>query len=489
MNNYISVSKPLSSLLCLLLLGLAGFAAAGTPLSLKTALEEGVKGNLDIQRSELGSDGIDAQVDVAFRKYLPQLTVNGNVTRLWMDPAKVPNYEAWIASMAGAGPLNPNNAFMEVPINWNMTGDIKVSQLLYAPQALTGIKMAKKGKEIDALGRQELKEGIIYGISMQYWSIVYMEENLAVLTKSRDNLVEMLKIVEAMMKQGLAKKSDLNATLMSIADVNTQVDNLKTLIEGKKDALLQIMGRTIGTEIDLTDRLSTGGGLDSIDRDSLYNRDITSKKVEQFFAERSAETQEIMHGDPLSGSITLKRMEQQIKLQEMQIDLTKEKIYPNIVAFASYGTDAKREKFDFYSSPQDKFKDNGTVGINVTIPVFDGMSNSAERSYARIQKRQIEIDMEKQKTTLQATYKDAKSTLLNAQRLVVRNWAVVKISEDNYFMKEAEYKEQIATITDLLKADSDMQRAYSNLFNALLSEKTAELALEQVLGLLHRRVQ
>jgi outer membrane protein TolC len=75
-------------------------------------------------------------------------------------------------------------------------------------------------------------------------------------------------------------------------------------------------------------------------------------------------------------------MEQQIKLQEMQIDLTKEKIYPNIVAFASYGTDAKREKFDFLSSPQDKFKDNGMVGINVTIPVFDGMSNSAERPHA-----------------------------------------------------------------------------------------------------------
>jgi outer membrane protein TolC len=447
--------------LFLLVLGAIVFVnAAGTPLGIKQALSEGLKGNLDIKRSELGSEGIDAQVNAAFRGYLPQLTASGSVTRLWAnDPTMVPNYPAWISSLAGAGPLNPANSMLEIPINWNVAGDLKLTQFLYVPQAITGIRMAKKGKEIDALGKQELREGIIYGISMQYWTIVYMEENLGVLQKSKDNLGKTRGAVAAMVEQGIAKKSDLNTMDINLASLSTQIDNLEIQIQTQKDALLQIMGRSPGEAIDLTDRLSV---------DFRNSEDIS--------------------GNPLQSSITLKRMEQQVKLSELNIDLTSEKIYPNIVAFASYGTQAAGEKFDFFSSPKEKFKDNGTVGVSLTIPIFDGMSNSAERSYARIQKRQTEIDMEKQKLALQATYETAKSTLLKAQSLVERNRETAKLSEENYNMKELEYKEQVATITDLLTADNNMQTARSNLINALYTEKTAELALEQVLGILRGKV-
>jgi len=171
----------------------------------------------------------------------------------------------------------------------------------------------------------------------------------------------------------------------------------------------------------------------------------------------------------------------------MQIDLTRQSIYPNVVAFASYGTQSSSGKFDFFSKPQDKFKDNGTVGVSVSVPIFDGMSNSAERTYARIQKRQLEIDREKQKITLQAAYESAKATLFNAQNLVERNKENVKLAEENYLMKELEYKEQVAPITDLLNADNDMQTANSNLISALYTEKTAELTLEQVLGILRQK--
>ena len=443
-------------IVCFLALA-AGFAtAAGIPLSLKQALSEGLKGNLDIQRSELGSEGIDAQISAAFRSYLPQLTANGTATRLFFnDPTMVPNYATWIPALAGGPPIDPNTAILEFPINWGVTGDIKLTQFLYVPQALTGISMAKKGKEIDALGKQELKEGIIYGITMQYWAIVYMEENLDIMQKSKDNLSKTREAIAAMVEQGIVKKSDLNTMDINLASLETQIDNLKVQIQTQKDALLQIMGRTPGEGIELTDRLGT---------DFRNTVDIS--------------------GDPLQSSITLRRMEQQVKLQEMQIDLTRQEIYPNVVAFASYGTQSGGEKF---GDVKDNFADNGTVGISVTVPLFDGLSNSAKRSNARIQKRQLEIDMEKQKLALQATYESARATLFNAKNLVERNKENVKLSEENYLMKELEYKEQVAPITDLLTADNNMQTARSNLVNALYTEKTAELALEQVLGVLRRR--
>jgi len=448
-------------LFLLVLVGVVGFASAAGPLSLKQALSEGLKGNLDIQKSELGSDGIDAQVEAAFRSYLPQLTANGSATRLFFkDPTMVPNYPAWITALASPRPedrLNPADAMLKFPINWGVTGDIKLTQFLYVPQALTGIKMARKGKEIDALGKQELKEGIIYGITMQYWAIVYMEENLAILQKSINNLSKTREVIASMVGEGIAKKSDLNTMDINLASLNTQIDNLKVQIQTQKDALLQIMGRSPGENIELTDRLSV---------DSRNSEDES--------------------GDPLQSSITLKRMEQQVKLQEMQIDLTRQEIYPNVVAFASYGTSSGGEKL---GDVKDNFNDEGMIGLSVTIPLFDGRSNSAKRTYSSIQKRQLEIDMEKQKLALRATYESAKATLFNSKNLVERNKENAKLSEENYQMKELEYKEQVAPITDLLTADNNMQTALSNLVNALYTEKTAEIALEQVLGILRQRVE
>jgi outer membrane protein TolC len=425
--------------------------ASAAPLSLKAALEEGMKRNLDIQKSELGTNNIDAQVDAAFRRYLPQVTASGTVTHLWMDPVRIP--DPFIAQMLGV-PVN------EVSINWNVAGSLNFSQFLYVPQALTGIKMAKKGKEIDALGKMELREGIIFGIAMQYWVIVYMEENLEVLKRSKDNLSKTQSMIEAMVEQGIAKRSDLNTMTINLAALSTQIDNLSTQIRSQKDALLQIMGRSPGEEISLTDRLN----IDSRNSNSIS-------------------------GNPLQNSITLKRMEQQIKLQEMNIDLVAQEMYPSVVAFASYGTQASRENFDFFNSPQDKFKDDGKLGVSVSVPIFDGMSNRAKRSSAQIQKRQLELDMEKQKLALQATYENAKAVLFNAQKLVERNEKSANLAEENYLMKELEYKEQVAPITDLLTADNNMQTAYSNLINALYTEKTAELALEQVLGILRHRAE
>jgi len=445
----------MNKILCLLAFCAAGFAFAGSPLGLKQALSEGLKGNLDIQKSELGSEGIDAQVNAALRKYLPQLTASGTVTRLWAnDPAKI---------QIGAKPVPNDKGYLDFitidyPVNWNVSADLKLQQFLYVPQALTGIAMAKKGKEIDALVKQEIKEGIIYGISMQYWSVVYMEENLDVMQKSKDNLGKTREAIAAMVAHGIAKKGDLNTMDINLVALGTQIDNLKVQIQTQKDALLQTMGRPIGEDISLTDRLSV---------------DYRAAGGES--------------GDPLQSSITLKRMDQMVRLQELQMELTRESVYPNVVAFASYGTQASRGKFDFFSKPNDKFKDNGTVGINLSVSIFDGMSNDAERTYARIQKRQLEIDREKQKITLQAAYESAKATLFNAQNLVERNKENVKLAEENYLMKELEYKEQVAPITDLLTADNNMQTANSNLINALYTEKTAELALEQVLGILRQK--
>ncbi|MDR0516838.1 MAG: TolC family protein [Fibromonadaceae bacterium] len=429
-------------------------------LSLSECLHDGVKGSVALRKAELGTEKMDAQVSRALRSYLPQVTASGSVTRLFMDPTMVPNYKAIFTSLATAGavPFDPNEAMLKYPINWNMAGDLKLTQFLYVPQVITGIKMAKKGKEIDALAKEATSDGIIQGLATLYWTIVYMEENLVVLTRSRDNLTRVQKVISDMVAHGIAKKSDFNSMGISIATLDAQIDQLEDQIDAQKKTLLTIMGRSPNDEITLKDRFS------------MENR------VKQ------------LSGSPKE-TVMLKLIQKQIELQDLQITLTGTERWPSIVAFASYGTQASREKFDFLSSPQDKFSDNGAVGINVTVPIFDGLSNSAAKTQARIERQQLELDAEQEKLNIDATAANAKAILSTAQSGVLRRVETVKMAEENYSMKEAEYQEQVAPLTDLITAESNVLQARSSLIDALYSEKKAELDLEAVLGMLHRRIE
>ena len=67
--------------------------------------------------------------------------------------------------------------------------------------------------------------------------------------------------------------------------------------------------------------------------------------------------------------------------------------------------------------------------------------------------------------------------------------AKVKMAEENFAMKEMEYQEQVASLSDLLTAENDVISARSGLVEALFNEKTAELELKQVLGLLAQEVK
>jgi outer membrane protein TolC len=244
---------------------------------------------------------------------------------------------------------------------------------------------------------------------------------------------------------------------INIASLDASAEKLEQQVKTQKLALLNAMGRT-QSELFLTDKLSV---------------DNRSKADPE--------------GDALKNSTTLRLLEEQVQLKDMQETLAGQSRLPTVVAFAKYGTEGTSEHFDFYENTSDKFTDTGVLGVQIDVPIFDGMSSSNAKSKARIEKRQLQIDLEKKKIAIQADVSNAKTALATARSQVERQIANTKLSEENYQMKELEYKEQVASLSDLLTAESNVLSARSNLAEALYNEKTAELNLEQALGQISQR--
>jgi outer membrane protein len=424
-----------------LALALAGPALAQNTLTLQECLDAGLKGNLDLQRLEEGTELTRSQIEEAKSSYYPTLKASGSIVNMWDKP-----YSAAYQKDVGN--------------RWTTSGGLTLSQPIFVAQVLTGVKVAKKGLELDGLGKQAQRDGVIQQLATLYWTAVYLEENQTVLVKSRDNLVRVQTTVQALVDNGVAKKSDLNSMDISISSLNATVEKMGNQVAAQKTALLQAMGRAPQSDLVLADRLA-----------------VDKRNVSE------------LSGDALQNSTALKILENQVELKDMQETLTGQSRWPTVVAFAKYSTEGTSESFDFYDNPNDKFTDTGVLGVQVDMPIFDGMSASINKTQIRIEKRQLQIDIAKKRLALQADAADAKRSLATARSQVERQVANVRMSEENFAMKELEYKEQVSALSDLLTAENDVISARSSLVEALYNEKTAELELKQVLGLLAQEVK
>jgi len=411
--------------------------SSGTPLTLQECLRAGLQGNLDLQRTEVGSEKTRAQLEEAKRNYYPTLVASSTFQNMWDKPV-----------MYGA----------EQGSTWSLTGGLTLTQALYVPQALTGIKMANKSLELENTSKQALREGTIQQLAVLYWSAVYIEESQTTLAKSHENLVRVKETVKSMMENGIAKKSDLNSMDISLATLDANIEKIQDQVKSQKASLLQAMGRDPNEQIVLVDRLS-------VDTRATNNKS----------------------GDPEKSSLTLKLLDQQIELKEMQTAMTGQSRLPTVAAFASYSTTGSSENLDFFDTS--KFTDTGVWGIKASVPIFDGLVSNAKQAQNRIEKRQLQIDRSKQIIALKKDTENARRAFVTAQSQVDRQISTTKLAEETFTMKEQEYQNQVCSLRDLITADNSLVEARANLTAALYAEKTAELELERILGLLLQRAQ
>lgn len=422
---------------------IAGSGWAQQSLTLQECLQAGLQGNHDLKRLEVGTELTQSQIDQAKSHYYPVLKASGSLTNMWDKPVVV-----------------MNGIEMEQGKRWTVSGGLTLTQPIYVAQALTGVKVAKKGLELDGLGKQAQQEGAVMQLSALYWTVAYLEENQKVLQKSRDNLGRVKETVQALVQNGVAKQSDINSMDISLASLDLSVEKVANQVELQKTALLQAMGRNPVQKIVLSDKLS-----------------VDNRKAA------------LLESYNMQGSKAIQILEKQVELKDMQESLAGQSRWPTVVAFAKYSGDAGSDSFDFHENTTDKFTDTGVLGVQIDVPLFDGMAASISKTQARIEKRQLQIDLEKKRQALQADSANAVRSLQTALNQVERQIANVKMAEENFAMKEMEYQEQVATLSDLLTAENDVISARSGLVEALYNEKTAELELKQVLGLLAQEVK
>lgn len=439
-------SRKIIGLFCFTVL-LPGIALAQNQpqaLSLKECLIKALNNNQNIAISRYEEQIGDQQIRETRARALPQVSGTGNVTD---------NYKRQVLVLpAGSFPGSTKDQVLTVGNVYNTGLSADASQALFDASVFTALKAAKAGKDYYKQNTKQSEEDIINQTAQVYYRILASREQV----KSQDsNISKLTRIVAATQGQydnGLARKIDLDRIKVNLTNAQTQRLQQLNQIAIQTANLKVLIGLPIETDIEPAD---------------LSLREIESQAKE--FIPSSLFN--------VNNRTEIQVVDAQIRLRNLQTKAIRAENYPRLSAFFNYGYNGIGNVFSDYfkSGGSDIWYGVGTVGVRLNIPIFDGLARQARTRQSAIQSLELQKRREGIALSLKAGYESARKQIANSIHTISAQKENVALASEVYSSSQANYNLGLATLTDLLEAQTSYIQAQNSYTQALLDYKIAEL--------------
>jgi outer membrane protein len=437
----------LQNLIALLLLSGVAFKSSGQEptqfLSLKESCRLAIEYNVNVRNAELEQKKANYASTEAKSKLYPHVEGYSDF-----------NYYYSIPKMILPGEIFGQSGMIAVQIgtkyDWN--NGFRASQILYNQSYFTSLKLSQQLENMRGFTLLQKKEETVYQVSQVYYLCLATRKQVEQLNRTMQNTNRLLEIAKLQEEKGMILKTDYSRVLVNKSNLQTQIDNLNLLYQQQLGMLKFLTGTGPDSKVELSDSLSVNS--------------LETSSVLPAFDNRT-ELQLI------SGQTEVARLTQAVN---------KQAYLPALTGIGQYYFQGQRDRFDFFRGGDDKFFKVGVVGLNLSIPVFDGFEK-----HSKI--RQGEIEIEQLRNTRLNTleyfskeYKDAILQYENNLAVVMRQKENIKTAEESYTVTLQGYRQQVVTLSDLLMAESSLSEARLSYFNALLQLKNASLEVRRSKG-------
>lgn len=118
-----------------------------------------------------------------------------------------------------------------------------------------------------------------------------------------------------------------------------------------------------------------------------------------------------------------------------------------------------------------------TVGVTLSVPIFNGGATKAKVRQAEVSIRKLNEDIKSTTLSLNNDFENAKIQISNSLITLNNQQENMKLAEEVFTNTKNNYNQGLATLTDLLQAQSSLTEAQNNYSSSLLDYKLAELQL------------
>lgn len=396
--------------------------------------------NLQINRNNIAI-GEERQKE-AKSNLIPKISANA-------DYKYFTNLPHQLMPMSTFNPALPEGQFREVEfgVPHNINANIQLAMPLYNPNVYGGIQASKIASQLTELQHQKTEEQVYFEISNLYYNAQILQHQLTFIDSNLINAQRLLKNMELLHEQLLAKGTDVNKVKLESQQLQTQRENVNNKYLQIVNALKLTMGIELNNEI-------------AIEKDIHFplTVDYTHKS-----------------------SLDLQMIQIQNKLLNTELKtLNKTRYLPSLNLVASYGVGG----FGYDKSPNEflNFYPVGFAGIQFSYPLFNGMVTQRKVNQKKLEIENNELHVKLIAEKNEVEIENAIRQRRVAQQTVAQTKDQIELAQTIYNQTLLQQKQGTASLTDILLANNALRMAQQDYLNAIVEYLKGDLELKKLTG-------
>lgn len=441
-----SIMKQVSLIIlsCLLLLPAGMKAEDDMPKqwTLRNCIDYALEHNITIRRNRINVESTQEDVKTAKADFLPSLS--GNISQRIVNR---PN------SASGTIISGDNITTSESKTSYNGSYGIDANWTVYnGSKRVNTLKQQQLNSRVAELTVDESENSIEENITQLYVQILYSAEAVKVNESTLEVSRKEFERGQELFNAGSIASSDLAQLEAQVSNDNYQLVTSQTTLQNYKLQLKQLLELDGDFEMDLF--------LPPLDDSSVLIPLPTKDDVYQTALNLRPE---------------IESSKLNIEASDMNIKIARAGYIPSLSLSAGIGT-TNANGNDFSFSEQVKQNWNNSIGLTLSIPIFDKRQTKSAVNKAKLQRQTSELDLMDNQKTLYKTIESLWLSANSAQQQYVAATQKLKSTQASYALVSEQFnlgmKNTVELLTEknnLLSAQQEtLQAKYTAILNASL---------------------
>ena len=426
-----------------LLFFLIGFQAAQAQVwTMQQCIDTAQVRNKNLQMSRNNVAIGEQKEKEAKANLIPKVTVN-------TDYKYFTNLPYQLMPLSTFNPTAPEGQFKEAQfgVPHNINANLQLSMPLYNPQVYGAIHTTKIASELTELQYQKTEEQIYFEISNLYYNAQILHYQLAFIDSNLINATRLLKNMQLLNEQLLAKGTDVSKVKLQVTQLTTQKESISSKYEQVLNALKFAMGISIEQKLQI---------------------------------EPNIQYQNTNEYTP-SSTLDIRIIKTQKRLLSSEIStLNKSRFLPSLNLIGMYGTTG----FGYNGLPNSflDFYPIGYAGIQLSYPLFNGTVTLRKINQKKfeLQNSELQFGLLTEQNNMQV--ENAKLQRMVAKKSVEKTTEQIELAKTIYEQTILQQKQGTASLTDVLLADNALREAQQTYLSAVIDYLKADLELKKLTG-------
>lgn len=334
----------------------------------------------------------------------------------------------------------------------NVAANLALQVPLYDPASFSAVRVGKEAEAMAAIQHERTREDVVMEVSAVYYNAQIIQNRLAFLDSNVVNADAMVRTLQLLREQALARQTDVDRIVLQRDQLATQ----RTLVQGQYEQVLDGL------------KILTGMPLDA-----SLSVDTTAPAMELI--------------NTATGTTTQRRMADQVlRLKSAELRTLKRARLPGISGQGMYGTTGfgpleADDHFNFYPI--------GYFGLQLQVPVFQGtvLAHRIKSKKFELQRTELQRDALLDKEDMER--RSVQRQLTIAEQVITNNTAQLALAERIRRITMAQHAQGLVTVPDLILAEQSEHEAQMNYLNALVDLRKAQLEMQRLNGILLKTEQ